>query len=98
MAVLACALLTVALAAYIFFPEKRVTAQREKTRLEYLEEQKAVLYENLRDLNFERAAGKYTDAEFAAERTTLESEAAAVVGEIDRLGHAASIGSRASLQ
>ncbi len=84
---LACAALTLALAGYIFYPEKKVTAQRGKSRIEYLEERKAVLYDNLRDLNFERAAGKYTDEEFRSEQAVLEGEAAEVVTEMDRLGH-----------
>ncbi len=80
-----CVGLTLALAVYVFYPEKTVTAQKEKTRLEFLEERKAVLYDNLRDLNFEHRAGKYRDEEYAAERAALEAEAAAVVAEIDGL-------------
>ncbi len=84
-ALLASLLLTLGLGAYIFFPEKRVAAQAEKPRLELLEERKAVLYENLRDLNFEHRAGKYREEEYAAERGALETEAAAVLAEIDAL-------------
>ena len=84
-ALIASALFTVALAVYIFYPEKQVTVQREKTRLEFLEERKTVLYENLRDLHFEHRAGKYRDEEYSAERQTLETEAAAVVAEMQQL-------------
>ena len=84
-ALIACLILTVALAVFIFFPEKKVTAQREKTRLEYLEERKVVIYDNLRDLAFEHRSGKYRDEEFFAEQSALESEAAEVVAEIDLL-------------
>ena len=41
--------------AYVFYPERHVERQRTKTRLDFLREQKDVLYENLRDLNFEYA-------------------------------------------
>ncbi len=82
-ALVAGAVLTLALAAYIFYPEKRVAAQSEKTRLEFLEERRAVLYDNLRDLSFEHRAGKYRDEEYATERAALEAEAAAVVAEIE---------------
>lgn len=85
---IASALLTLALAVYIFFPEQKVTAQKEKPRLEFLEERRAMLYENLRDLNFEHRAGKYTDNEFAKERIALETEAAEVVTEMERLAGA----------
>ena len=80
---IACTVLTLALAGYVFYPEKRVAAQSQKTRLEYLEERKAVLYDNLRDLSFEHRAGKYRDEEYAAERATLEAEAATVVAEME---------------
>ncbi len=83
---IAGALLTLGLAVYIFFPEKKVTAQTEKPRLEFLEERRAMLYENLRDLNFEHRAGKYTEPEFAIERSALEAEAAEIVAEMERLG------------
>ena len=85
MTLLFCLLLTVGVAAYVFFPEKHVEAQREKTRGEFLQERKAVLYDNLRDLSFEHRAGKYRDEEFQAERAALEAEAAAVVAEMDAL-------------
>jgi hypothetical protein len=82
-AIVACVILTVAIALFIFFPEKKVTAQREKTRLEYLQERKAVIYDNLRDLAFEHRSGKYRDEEFFAEQAALEGEAAAVVAEME---------------
>jgi hypothetical protein len=44
-----------------------------------------VLYENLRDLNFEHSAGKYTAEDYAAQRAGLENEAAAVLAEIELL-------------
>ncbi len=84
-------LLTVLLAVYIFYPERHVTVQREKTRLEFLEERKAVLYENLRDLHFEHRAGKYRDEEYSTERQTLETEAAAVVAEMQELEQGQSV-------
>jgi hypothetical protein len=82
-ALIACLALSLALAVYIFFPEKKVTAQREKTRLEYLEERKAVVYDNLRDLAFEHRSGKYRDEEFFAEQAALEAEGAEVVAEME---------------
>jgi hypothetical protein len=83
--ILICSLFTLALIAYIFYPERQVAAQTEKTRLEYLRERKDVLYDNLRDLNFEYRAGKYREEEYAAERSVLEAEAAEVLGEMELL-------------
>ena len=51
-------LLLAALFLYTFWPENAFASQKEKTRLDFLLEQKEQLYENLRDLNFEYRAGK----------------------------------------
>jgi hypothetical protein len=80
-----CAVFTIALFVYVFYPERHVTVQRVKTRLDFLEEQKAVLYDNLRDLNFEFRAGKYPEEDYVAQRATLEAEAAQVLAEIEWL-------------
>jgi hypothetical protein len=81
----ACVVLTLALFAYVFYPERHVAHQRVKTRLDFLEEKKAVLYDNLRDLNFEYRAGKYPEEDYVSQRATLESEAAQVLAEMERL-------------
>lgn len=85
MILLACALLTIAIFAYVFFPERHATAQTNKSRLDYLEERKAVLYDNLRDLQFEYRAGKYPEEDYTAQRAALENEAAIVLTELDRI-------------
>lgn len=83
-----CLLFTVAIFVYVFFPDRNVAAQRIKTRLDFLEEQKAVLYDNLRDLNFEYRAGKYPEEDYVAQRAALEADAARVLAEIERLQQA----------
>lgn len=70
---------------FVFYPARETGEGEEKTRLAYLYERKDVIYENLRDLNFEHKAGKFTEADFEAMRTSLEDEAAGVLSEIDRL-------------
>ncbi|MGA8111361.1 MAG: hypothetical protein WBD46_00670 [Acidobacteriaceae bacterium] len=85
MTILACALLAITAFLYVFWPERHVEAQLSKTRLEYLRERREVLYDNLRDLNFEYRAGKYPEEDYAAQRATLENEAAETVAEIDLL-------------
>jgi hypothetical protein len=82
---IACGVLLIAIFAYVFFPERNVEAQVQKTRVDYLRERKEVLYENLRDLNFEYRAGKYPEEDYAAQRASLENEAAEVMAEIDLL-------------
>jgi hypothetical protein len=90
MSAIACGLLLFGLFAYVFYPGRNVEQQRQKTRLDFLREQKDVLYENIRDLNFEYRAGKYVPEDYAAQSETLENEAAAVLAEIDRLERVAS--------
>jgi hypothetical protein len=83
--IISCSLLLIGILFYVFYPERHVESQTQKTRLEYLRERKDALYENLRDLNFEYRAGKYVQEDYAAQQTTLETEAAEVMAEIELL-------------
>ena len=85
MIVASCLLLTSALLLYIFSPRRHLFASPEATRIGYLRERKDVIYENLRDLNFDFKAGKLPDADYTALRAGLEQEAAVVLAEIDHL-------------
>ena len=85
MGIAAGAVVTLCLFAYIFWPEKNPFRQRDKTRLDYLRERKDVIYDNLRDLNFEYLAGKYPEQDYADQRAGLEDEAALVIAEMDTL-------------
>jgi hypothetical protein len=69
--------------AYIFWPQPQVASPIEKTRLDYLRERKEVIYDNLRDLNFEFRAGKYPEDDYERQRSSLETEAASVIAEMD---------------
>ncbi len=80
-----CCLLTFGLFVFIFSPSQEPEGAVEKTRLLYLYERKDVVYENLRDLNFEHKAGKFTEADFESMRNNLEAEAARVLAEIEKL-------------
>lgn len=85
MSTIACGALLIFAVLYVFWPERNVAAQSAKTRLEYLRERQEALYDNLRDLNFEFNSGKYPEEDYAAQRATLENEAAEVLAEIDLL-------------
>lgn len=85
MGLLAAAILTVLLFAYIFWPHRGLLRQPEKTRVDYLTERKQVIYDNLRDLNFEYLAGKHPEPDYNVQRANLEDEAAGVLLEIDTL-------------
>jgi hypothetical protein len=88
-AIMACMLITVGTLVYVFYLPGTLYLGPEKTRLSYLRERKEVVYENLRDLNFEYKAGKLPDADYQSIKTSLEEEAAAVLSEISRLEQAA---------
>jgi len=51
----------------------------------HLEDRKAVIYENLRDLQFEYRVGKLSDADYQQTKLTLQQELATVLAEIDRI-------------
>ena len=80
----AAMLLTLGLLLYVFSPV-RAQADEDKSRLAYLQERKDAVYENLRDLNFEYKAGKLSEADYEGLRNSLESEAAGILAEIERL-------------
>lgn len=85
MTIAASTLLLIGAFLYVFWPEHNVEAQHQKTRIEYLRERREVLYDNLRDLNYEYKAGKYPEEDYAVQRTMLENEAAETVAEIELL-------------
>jgi hypothetical protein len=70
---------------YVFYIPGEIFTGEVKTRLVYLRERKEVVYDNLRDLNFEYKAGKIPDADYAEMKQSLEDEAAAILAEIARL-------------
>lgn len=51
----------------------------------HLEERKARIYENLRDLQFEYRVGKLSDADYQRTKLTLQQELAGVLAEIDQV-------------
>src|ERR1700745_2864414 len=85
MSTIACGVLLLAVFTFVFYPQRHTARQIPKTRLDFLRAQKDVLYDNLRDLNFEYSAGKYTPEDYSAQRAALENETAAVLAEIDQL-------------
>jgi len=90
LALLACMLITFGALVYVFYLPGKLYLGPRKTRLSYLRERREVVYENLRDLNFEYKAGKFPDSDYQAMKTSLEEEAAAVLAEIAQLEEAAS--------
>ncbi len=52
----------------------------------HLEDRKAAIYENLRDLQFEYRVGKLSDEDYQQTKLVLQKELAVVVAEIARIG------------
>ena len=53
----------------------------------HLDERKAAIYENLRDLQFEYRVGKLSDADYQAVKQDLQKELANVLAEVDKLSN-----------
>lgn len=80
-----CVAVTAAALYYVFSVPGLMVSGPEKTRAMYLRERKEVVYENLRDLNFEHKAGKIPEVDYQSMKNSLEEEAAAILAEISRL-------------
>jgi hypothetical protein len=82
----ACVLLAIATILFIFFVEPEASdSAPHRSRLDQLLERRDTIYDNLRDLRFEYRAGKFSEQDYEQMRESLETEAAMVIGEMDRL-------------
>src|SRR5215469_788100 len=52
---------------------------------QHLDERKAAIYENLRDLQFEYRLGKLSDQDYQQTKKDLQKELAGVLAEVDRI-------------
>jgi len=76
----------VALAALLFtllIRTKDVPEPEPVSPVAHLEQRKAQIYENLRDLQFEYRVGKLSDEDYQKTKLGLQSELARVLAEID---------------
>jgi hypothetical protein len=85
MTIAICLLMGAAAVFYVFYLPGKLYLGPKKTRAAYLRERKDVVYENLRDLNFEYKAGKLPEADYASLKSNLQDEAATLLAEISRL-------------
>jgi hypothetical protein len=58
----------------------------------HLDERKAAIYENLRDLQFEYRVGKLSDQDYQSTKKDLQKELASVLAEVDALKTHLSLG------
>ncbi|HML15452.1 MAG TPA: hypothetical protein VK419_00440 [Bryobacteraceae bacterium] len=67
---------------------KDLPAPEPESPTRHLEERKAAIYENLRDLQFEFRVGKLSDTDYQQTKLGLQRELAGVLAEIDKINQA----------
>jgi hypothetical protein len=79
-------LLTLGVVLYtLWVRDKDIPAPAPVSPTAHLEERKAAIYENLRDLQFEYRLGKLSEGDYQQTKLDLQKELAAVLAEIDRV-------------
>ncbi len=82
---LAC-LITVGVLAFILSVRAKDLPRPEPVSpFQHLDERKAAIYENLRDLQFEYRVGKLSDHDYQQTKLDMQRELAGVMVEIDRV-------------
>ena len=69
----------------LFVRLKDIPAPEPISPTRHLEERKAAIYENLRDLQFEYRVGKLSDEDYQQSKVGLQKELAGVIGEMDKI-------------
>ena len=78
----------VAIAVIIFIlgvRPKDLPEPEPESPFEHLDERKAAIYENLRDLQFEYRLGKLSDEDYQTTKRDLQKELAGVLAEVDKV-------------
>ena len=82
---LACLVVVVVLVFILSVRSKDLPAPEPVSPFQHLDERKAAIYENLRDLQFEYRVGKLSDQDYQLTKLDLQRELAGVMAEIDRV-------------
>ncbi len=86
----------VVVAATVFFTlfvrMKDIPAPEPVSPTKHLEERKAAIYENLRDLQFEYRVGKLSDEDYQQTKLGLQKELAGVIAEMEKITAAIAAG------
>jgi hypothetical protein len=83
--VLACALAIAVIAFILGVRPKDLPEPEPVSPFAHLDERKAAIYENLRDLQFEYRLGKLSDQDYQNTKKDLQKELAQVLAEVDKL-------------
>lgn len=86
MIIVITSVLAIAVIAFILIIRPRDLPDAEpESPFAHLDDRKAAIYENLRDLQFEYRLGKLSDTDYQNTKKDLQKELAAVLAEVDRL-------------
>jgi hypothetical protein len=86
MIIVITSLVAIAVIAFVLGVRDRdLPVPEPESPFQHLDQRKAAIYDNLRDLQFEYRVGKLSDADYQSTKKDLQKELAAVLGEVDRL-------------
>ena len=86
MIIFAASILTIGVLVFILSVRTKDLPEPEPVSpFQHLDERKAAIYENLRDLQFEFRVGKLSDQDYQQTKQDLQKELAGVLAEIDRV-------------
>lgn len=69
----------------LFVRDKDIPPADPVSPTKHLDDRRAAIYENLRDLQFEFLVGKLSDADYQHTKLSLQKELAQVVAEIEKM-------------
>ena len=93
MAIAVASLVTIGVIVFILgVRAKDLPAPEPVSPFQHLDERKAAIYENLRDLQFEYRVGKLSDRDYQQTKLDLQRDLAGVMAEIDRIKEKLSAG------
>jgi NADH pyrophosphatase NudC (nudix superfamily) len=82
---LACVIAIAVIAFILGVRAKDLPEPEPESPFLHLDERKAAIYENLRDLQFEYRVGKLSDQDYQSTKKDLQKELASVLAEVDAL-------------
>ena len=78
----------------LFRPTLRVRSGIDSSALDSLTESRNAIYRSMLDLDFDRSVGKVSEEDYALLRSQLESDAAKILSEMDKLNGSQSLATR----
>jgi NADH pyrophosphatase NudC (nudix superfamily) len=83
--VLTCIVAIAVIAFILMVRPKDLPAPEPESPFQHLDERKAAIYENLRDLQFEFRVGKLSEQDYQNTKKDLQKELASVLAEVDKI-------------